>query len=394
MLLTGLPEENEAQMVRKVIVVVFLALFFVITPFSLAQNSDSLQTIQNKIREYEEQIRRLNLQSTTLFNQIAQYDAQIKLTTLRIEEIGARIDLIAGRIDGLKDSVESLSAVHTQRVVEEYKYYRVDTPLLFFIFNGDLSAVLKHYTYLRRIQNEDAVILSRLTAAKDNYENQKKEQEKLFEQLKLQEASLANQKKAKANLLTITKNDEKRYQNLLASARAEYEAIQAIVSGRGTETEVGDVSEGATIASIIQGSSCNSSGSHLHFIVGANGQVKNPFEYLSSGVGVENCSGSSCGSSDGDAFNPSGSWRWPISATIKFMQGYGSTWAVRNSWVGRIYNFHNGIDINSGDSTVRAVKAGKLYRGSYGGSAGCRLRYVRVDHADSDLETYYLHVNY
>lgn len=352
------------------------------------------EEIQQEIATYEKELHRLNLQAATLANQIAQYDAQIKLTTLRIEEIGARIDLIAGRISGLKDSVESLSAVHNQRVVEEYKYYRADTPLMFFIFNGDLSAVLKHYTYLRRIQNEDAVILSRLTAAKDNYENQKKEQEKLFEQLKLQEASLANQKKAKANLLLVTKNDEKKYQNLLASARAEYEAIQAIISGRGAETEVGDVSEGATIASIIQGSSCNSSGSHLHFIVGTNGQVKNPFEFLSGGISAENCSGSSCGSSDGDAFNPSGSWRWPINPTIKFMQGYGSTWAIRNSWVGRIYSFHNGIDINSSDSTIRAVKAGKLYRGSYGGVNSCRLRYVRVDHADSDLETYYLHVNY
>jgi len=377
-------------MVKKVTLLLVLIALFLRTGFLLAKTPGELE---QEIATYEKELGRLNLQAATLANQIAQYDAQIKLTTLRIEEIGQRIDLIAGRISGLKDSVESLSAVHTQRVVEEYKYYRVDTPLLFFIFNGDLSAVLKHYTYLRRIQNEDAVILSRLTAAKDNYENQKKEQEKLYEQLKLQETSLANQKKAKANLLTITKNDEKKYQNLLASARAEFEAIQAIISGKGTETEVGDVSEGATIATIIQGASCNSSGSHLHFIVGVGDQVKNPFEYLSS-VSVQNCSGSSCGSSDGDAFNPSGSWRWPISPTIKFMQGYGLTWGIKNSWVGRIYSFHNGIDINSSDPAVRAVKTGKLYRGSYGGSVGCRLRYVRLDHADSDLETYYLHVNY
>ncbi len=218
------------MMVKKItLLLVFVTLFFQ-AGFLWAKTPAELQ---QEIANYEKEIRRLNLQSTTLFNQIAQYDAQIKLTTLRIEEIGARIDLIAGRITGLKDSVESLSVVHTQRVVEEYKYYRVDTPLLFFIFNGDLSAVLKHYTYLRRIQNEDAVILSRLTAAKDNYENQKKEQEKLFEQLKLQEASLANQKKAKANLLAITKNDEKRYQQLLTEANLQLAAIRRFVSGQG-----------------------------------------------------------------------------------------------------------------------------------------------------------------
>ena len=218
------------MMVKKItLLLVFVTLFFQAGLLWAKTPAE----LQQEIANYEKEIRRLNLQSTTLFNQIAQYDAQIKLTTLRIEEIGARIDLIAGRIDGLKDSVESLSAVHNQRVVEEYKYYRVDTPLLFFIFNGDLSAVLKHYTYLRRIQNEDAVILSRLTAAKDNYENQKKEQEKLFEQLKLQEASLANQKKAKANLLAITKNDEKRYQQLLTEANLQLAAIRRFVSGQG-----------------------------------------------------------------------------------------------------------------------------------------------------------------
>lgn len=384
-------------MAKKIILLFVILVFFGGLHQSLAKTPEE---IQQEIATYEKELHRLNLQAATLANQIAQYDAQIKLTTLRIEEIGARIDLIAGRISGLKDSVESLSAVHNQRVVEEYKYYRADTPLMFFIFNGDLSAVLKHYTYLRRIQNEDAVILSRLTAAKDNYENQKKEQEKLFEQLKLQEASLANQKKAKANLLLVTKNDEKKYQNLLASARAEYEAIQAIISGRGAETEVGDVSEGATIASIIQynenypETTCNANGSHLHFIVGRGKTVENPFSYLSGGVDVQNCSGGgSCTASD--AFNPSGSWRWPISPTIKFTQGYGDTWFVRTyHW----YPFHNGIDINSSDPTVRAVKTGKLFRGSYSGrdfrGNSCRLRYVRVDHADSDLETYYLHVNY
>ena len=46
----------------------------------------------------------------------------------------------------------------------------------------------------------------------------------------------------------------------------------------------------------------------------------------------------------------------------------------------------------SSSSEVKAVKGGTLYRGSYG--VGCQLRYVRVAHDDSDLETYYLHVNY
>jgi len=77
---------------------------------------------------------------------------------------------------------------------------------------------------------------------------------------------------------------------------------------------------------------------------------------------------------------------------LKFTQGYGRTWAVEHTWVGRVYDFHNGIDIVSDSSEVKAVRAGKLYQGVYEG--GCNLTYVRVDHDDSDLDTLYLHVIY
>ena len=146
------------------------------------------------------------------------------------------------------------------------------------------------------------------------------------------------------------------------------------------------------IASVRQGSFCNSSGSHLHFTVAQKGIALNPFNYL-KGIDHDNCSGSGkC--SEGDPFNPSGNWEWPLSPKIRMNQGFGSTWAVRNTWVGQIYSLHNGIDIIGSSSTVKAVTDGTLFRGSYGGSGGCRLRYVRVEHKDSDLETYYLHVNY
>jgi hypothetical protein len=254
-----------------------------------------------------------------------------------------------------------------------------------------LGEVVSRYHYLQKIQEADRDLLVRLQEAQDVYEEEKVDQEDLQAQLEEQGRVLGAQKTAKADLLAITRNDEKKYQALLAQARAEYEAIQAIIAGKGEETEVGKVSEGQRIASVIQGASCNSSGAHLHFIVSQNGNTHNPFSYLRA-IDYENCSGpGECGAAD--AFNPSGNWGWPISPKIKFSQGYGSTWAIQNTWVGRIYSFHNGIDINSlSSSEAKAVKSGTLYRGSYG--VGCQLRYVRVDHDDSDLDTFYLHINY
>lgn len=355
--------------------------------------SEKLERLSREIQQYESEISKLKSQASTLSNQIAQYDAQIRLTTLKITQTEEKILLLGGRIDQLETSLQALTRAFTSRVVQTYKMSRLNEPYVLVMSAPDLEVAVSSFHYLQKIQESDRDLLVRLEKAQISYEEEKVDQEELQKELEDQKVVLGAQKSAKANLLEQTRNDEKRYQSLLASARSEFEAIQAIIAGKGTEEEVGKVGQGQRIASIIQGASCNSSGEHLHFIVSANGNTQNPFSHL-RGVDFENCSGSSCGSADGDPFNPSGSWDWPINPRVRFSQGYGSTWAVRNTWVGNIYSFHNGIDINSDSAEVKAVRAGTLYRGSYSGSSGCRLRYVRVDHDEGDLDTFYLHVNY
>jgi peptidoglycan hydrolase CwlO-like protein len=357
--------------------------------------TEKFERLSNEIQEYEAEISRLKSQADTLSNQIAQFDAQIRLTTLRISQTEEKILLLGGRIDQLETSLQTLTRAFTSRAVRTYKMARLNEPYAFIISSPDLDAAVSSFHYLQKIQESDRDLLVRLEKAQSTYEEEKTDQEELQLELEEQKSVLGAQKSAKAYLLEQTKNDEKKYQELLAQARAEYEAIQAIIAGRGDEEEVGKVSQGEKIATIIQGPSCNSSGSHLHFMVSKDGNTENPFNYLRGGVDFENCSGSSCGASDGDAFNPGGSWDWPINPKIKFTQGYGLTWAISNTWVGRIYSFHNGIDLNSDSSSaVKAVSSGTLYRGSYSGSGSCRLRYVRVDHDNSDLDTFYLHINY
>lgn len=378
-----------------------LALFFFIAASGatlpiLAQSQDEqLQKLSQEIQRYEKEIERLKSQTTTLSNQIAQYDAQIKLATLKIQEIEEKILLLGGRIDLLETSLNSLTNAFTSRVVYTYKMARLNQPLLMLITSSNLSEMVSSFHYLQRIQEADRDLLVRLENTQIVYQEQKQTQEGLQEGLEDQKKALGGQKAAKSKLLEETRNDERRYQELLAVARAEFEAIQAIIAGKGQETEVGKVSQGARIATVIQGPSCNSSGAHLHFMIVQAGSTYNPFSYLKGGVDYENCSASSCGSGDSDPFNPSGSWDWPINPKIKFSQGYGNTWAIKNTWVGRIYQFHNGIDINNeASSEVKAVKSGTLFRGSYTGYNGCSLRYVRVDHDENDLDTYYLHINY
>jgi peptidoglycan hydrolase CwlO-like protein len=356
--------------------------------------TEKFERLSREIEEYDAEISKLKSQANTLSNQIAQFDAQIRLTTLKISQTEEKILLLGGRINQLETSLQSLTKAFTSRAVRTYKMARLNGPYAFILSSPDLEVAVTSFHYLQKIQESDRDLLVRLEKAQTTYEEEKVDQEELQAQLQEQKTVLGTQKSAKANLLEQTRNDEKRYQQLLAQARAEYEAIMAIIAGKGQEEEVGEVSQGQRIASIIQGPSCNSSGTHLHFMISQDGSTQNPFNYLKAGIDFENCSGSSCDASDGDAFNPGGSWDWPISPKIKFTQGYGLTWAVRNTWVGRIYSFHNGIDINSSTSSeVKAVQSGTLYRGSYSGSGSCRLRYVRVDH-DDGLDSFYLHINY
>jgi peptidoglycan hydrolase CwlO-like protein len=386
---------------KKLLIIVCVMLMVVVSVsvgvFAVQAETDQerLDRLGKQIEAYQNEVKRLQSQSTTLANQIAQFDTQIKLTELKISQTEDKIDQLAGRIDQLELSLTSLTNAFEERALLTYKMSRFSTPYFLLISSSDLSSAVSNMHYLKIIQDADRNLLDRLENAQVTYMEEKDAQEELQDELEGQKKNLDSQKSGKAYLLAQTKNDEKKYQQLLASSRSEFEAIQAIVAGRGSEEEAGAVAQGAKIASVIQGPSCNSSGSHVHFIVARSGTTLNPFEHLKSGVGFENCSGSSCGSSDGDPFNPTGAWEWPIASSVKYTQGYGSTWATRNTWVGRIYQFHNGIDINSTTSPdIKAVRAGKLYRGSYTGVNGCRLRYVRLDHDDTDLETFYLHINY
>jgi peptidoglycan hydrolase CwlO-like protein len=357
------------------------------------------QACEAKLKETGEKKQTLESAIGYLNNQIAYTQSQINETTYQIEQLEEEIEKLTGKIRILNTSLEKISALLLKRISATYKQTKIH-PLALFLSSGGFSEFINRYRYLKAVQSNDRQVMFEMEQARTNFDAQKtvkevKQSKVLGLQTELisQKSLLGQQQSAKKKILEDTKNDEKRYQEFLARARAEFEAIQNVLAGQGDETEIGDISENETVAKIIPSASCNSDGPHLHFTVVQGNSVQNPFNFLKS-ADHENCSGSECGNGDGDSFNPSGDWNWPIDSPVKFSQGYGDTWAVRNTWVGSIYSFHNGIDIFNDSHNVKAVKNGKLYRGSYVGRGGCTLRYVKVDHHDGDLETYYLHVSY
>lgn len=368
-----------------------LSLIFAAFPFGAVKADEA------KIKELEQKLSQTQTTAKTLKSEISKLDNQIELTSLRIEQteielakLEQEIEALGGRIDRIRGTLSTQSDKVLTRIATTYKNGRV-SPFDLFLSTNDFSKFLARYKYLKTIQQNDRKILGQLQTTKSSYTNQKEtledkklEAEKLKASLDALQATLIRQKKEKENLLVITKNDERTYQALLAQARAEQAAISF-----GKLTLIRDVKAGDTIGNIINGASGYSSGAHLHFEVHKNGSVEDPNNYLKNTSFSYNYSSKEY--SAYGTIDPHGSLDWPVNSPININQGFGSHDYAR--FAGYVNGIHAGFDMEGGGSTVKAVKEGKLYGGSYscGGAYPGTLTFAKVVHNDG-LETYYLHI--
>lgn len=198
-----------------------------------AQTCGSEQECNSLIQQYTDQINKLQGQAKTLKNQIAQFDAQIKLTTLKIIDTQNKIALLGGRIDQLEVSLNDLTTAFSSRAVETYKLSRFENNFAFVLSASDVNDAVSRFHYLEKIQEADRSLLENLQEAQTTYKGEKQNQEDLQTELKKQQANLNSQKAAKNSLLTATRNDESRYQSLLSQARAQLAAFSRFVIGQG-----------------------------------------------------------------------------------------------------------------------------------------------------------------
>jgi len=351
--------------------------------------------LEGKINESRGQQKTLAATISYLNNRMALTQAQIEQTKNEMEILEDEITILSVKIERLDINLTDVSKLLISRIGATYKRNRLKSYFLFFS-SGGFADFFGRIKYLQAVQQNDRSILLELQSTRDTHQQQKDlKQEKQEEMIALQQKLaqqnnvLDQQKTSKQELLRQTQNDEQGYQQLLAAAKAEMRAIQSILAGLGEENKVGNINEGTKIGSIISGRSACSTGTHLHFEV-ASGRVNvNPASYLkSTDVDWDLCGWwPDCDS----PFSFSGSWNWPINGKPRITQGYGNTGYSRTG----AYNGgpHTGLDMVASDLSVKTVKTGELYRGSIGCGGGT-LFYLKVDHSDSDIDTYYLHVNY
>src|SRR3989344_6254627 len=230
--------------------------FLFLTPAQSADDlAKQLQDKEAEIQKLEAHLSDAKNQEKTLKSQLDLIDGQTKVTTLKIEETNLKIQKLKreisdleNRIDRIGATLDSLSEILLNRIVQTYKYSNaVSTIDLLFSSHG-FADLIERLKYIQVAQSYDKKKLYELKATKLAYNDQKqdkqtrqKEAEKLNKDLENYKLQLVQQKKDKDELLRITRNDEARYQSLIAQLRAEVASIAQAISNVGPV--IGNVSK-------------------------------------------------------------------------------------------------------------------------------------------------------
>lgn len=365
---------------------------------SMDEYEQKLIDSENKVKELESKLTEIKAESNTLRQQINYMDTQIQITNLKIlqlendiNDLTNQIEELSLKIESLDYSLDQIATLLSVRIVHSYKN-SWSNELSMFLGKESFTDAENKIKLLQTVQNNDRQLLISMQKAKNNFEEQKslKETKQLeldSAQTKLvnQKNTLDQQKKGKQVLLDATKNDEKKYQELLASAKAEQSAIQAAISSlvknlkNGTPVKAGDPI--ALMGNSGAEGGC-STGPHLHFeITDKQGNHRNPADYLTSNWSL------TWDVSPDPQFELKGDWDWPMK-NPRITQAYGMSWWAKTGFYGG--KPHTGIDmVDNNDITIRTPKDGTLYKGA----ASCRgkpMNYVAVDHGE--VISWYWHV--
>jgi len=338
---------------RKIIIFLILLATITLPIFTSAETTEEMraqiaakqaeiQQLEKQIAEYNAELKNKKNQESSLTKQIAnmqlqikKLEADIKLTQTKISATSLKIDELSSGIAAKNAEIEKQkqNLSETIRTINEYDEV---SPFQMVLVSATFSSFLNLMQSAESLQAGIQTKLDQIQQLKTDLENskaeaqdQKDQLEQLRGQLSGQNIVLNNQKGEKNDLLSQTKNQEKKYQQILTDLQKQQQQIQK----------------------------------DIYAIEDKLRLTIDP-----SSIPVYR----------------SGVLAWPLQGAIN--QRYGPT--SQTGFINDAYNFHNGIDIDAnigdpiksaGDGVVKAIGNDGKY--AYG-------KWVAIDHQNGLITLY------
>ncbi len=218
----------------------------------IIEKRQEIDSISSKQEDLEKQVSAYQQEAASLGAQIGIIDTEITDTQNRISKTEAEISKINLEVESVKleiksneEQIESQKEVLSELLRILYQQGE-KTPLEVFLGNDTISQVFDETHYLTTLEEQGKEALDEIERLRKELQWQnivldakKEKAQALQEELKSQKGILEEEKGGKDRLLEATNMEEAKYQELLAQAKAEQDAAEAMVSS--LENQVSDI---------------------------------------------------------------------------------------------------------------------------------------------------------
>lgn len=205
----------------------------------IRQKNEEIKKLEEEAQKYRETLGDIEKQADNLQDRILSLDRSINRLTANIRLTNAKIGVTTLEIEELGEGIgEKEDAIGRNRrriseLIAALAESERETPLEIIMKNDTISLFFSAMDGIVSVQQEIQLVLKELRDARDELKVRKESAEKKKHELNNLVDGLADQKnlqeyerRERNNLLAETKNQERRYQELLAEVERKREALQ------------------------------------------------------------------------------------------------------------------------------------------------------------------------